>query len=213
MSQCLEAVWIWMGRNRLRLNPSKTEWLWFPTSRYSQLTPSLTIGGESLAPTERARNLGVLLDSRLSLEEHLTAVTRRIFHQVRLIRQLRPFLDRDSLHTVTHALVTSRLDYCNALYMGLPLRSTRRLQLAQSAAARVVMGATWRSHVTPLLRELHWLPVVFRVRFKVLVTTFRALHDLGPGYLRHHLLPQTASHQPVRSHREGLLRVPSAKQC
>ena len=97
--------------------------------------------------------------------------------------------------------------------MGLPLRSTRRLQLAQSAAARVVMGATWSSHVTPLLRELHWLPVVFRVRFKVLVTTFRALHGLGPGYLRDRLLPSTASHRPVRSHREGLLQVPSAKQC
>ncbi|XP_070800657.1 uncharacterized protein, partial [Pituophis catenifer annectens] len=110
-------------------------------------------------------------------------------------------------------LVTSRLDYCNALYMGLPLRSTRRLQLVQNAAARVVTGAAWRSHVTPLLRELHWLPVVFRVRFKVLVITFKALHGIGPSYLRDRLLLPTTSHRPVRSHREGLLGVPSARQC
>ncbi|XP_058052944.1 uncharacterized protein LOC131205078 isoform X2 [Ahaetulla prasina] len=202
-----------MGTNRLRLNPSKTEWLWMPASRYSQLVPSLTVGGESLAPRELVRSLGVLLDARLSLEEHLTAVARGAFYQVRLIRQLRPFLDRDSLCTVTHALVTSRLDYCNALYMGLPLKSTRRLQLVQNAAARGIEGASRSFHITPLLRKLHWLPVVFCVQFKVLVITFKALHGIGPGYLRDRLLPPIASHRPVRSHREGLLGVPSAKQC
>ncbi|XP_058042561.1 retinoic acid-induced protein 2 isoform X2 [Ahaetulla prasina] len=213
LSRCLEAVRVWMGRNRLKLNPSKTEWLWMPAPRYSQLQPQLTVGGELLAPMERVRNLGVLLDGRLSFDDHLVAVSKRAFHQVRLVRQLRPFLDREALCTVTHALVTSRLDYCNALYMGLPLKCTRRLQLVQNAAARVIVGATRCSHVTPLLRSLHWLPVVFRVRFKILVTTFKALHGLGPGYLRDRLLLTYASHRPVRSHREGLLRVPSAKQC
>ncbi|XP_058052641.1 uncharacterized protein LOC131204948 [Ahaetulla prasina] len=213
LSRCLEAVRVWMGRNRLKLNPSKTEWLWMPASRFSQLQPQLTVGGELLAPRDRVRNLGVLLDDRLSFEDHLTAVSRRAFHQVRLVRQLRPFLDRDALCTVTHALVTSRLDYCNALYMGLPLKCTRRLQLVQNAAARVIEGAPRSSHVTPLLRRLHWLPVAFRVHFKVLVTIFKALHGLGPGYLRDRLLLPHASHRPVRSHREGLLRVPSAKQC
>ncbi|XP_058023146.1 uncharacterized protein LOC131190137 [Ahaetulla prasina] len=213
LSRCLEAVRVWMGRNRLKLNPSKTEWLWMPAPRYSQLQMRLSVGGESLAPMERVRNLGVLLDGRLSFEEHLTTVSRRAFYQVRLICQLRPFLDRDALCTVTHALVTSRLDYCNALYMGLPLKSTRRLQLVQNAAARVIEGAVRSSHVTPILRRLHWLPVVFRVRFKVLVTTFKALHGLGPGYLRDRLLPSSISQRPVRSHREGLLRMPSAKQC
>ncbi|XP_058050467.1 uncharacterized protein LOC131203825 [Ahaetulla prasina] len=213
LSRCLEAVRVWMGRNRLKLNPSKTEWLWMPASRYSQLQPRLTVGGESLAPMERVRNLGVLLDGRLSFEEHLATVSRRAFYQVRLVRQLRPFLDRDALCTVTHALVTSRLDYCNALYLGFPLRCTRRLQLVQNAAARVIEGATRGSHITPILRRLHWLPVVFRVHFKVLVTTFKALHGIGPGYLRDRLLLPHASHWPVRSHREGLLRVPSAKQC
>ncbi|XP_058030112.1 uncharacterized protein LOC131193674 [Ahaetulla prasina] len=162
MTRCLEAVRVWMGTNRLRLNPSKTEWLWIPASRHSQLIPSLTVGGELLAPRELVRNLGVLLDAQLSLEDHLTAIARGAFYQVRLIRQLPPFLDRDSLCTVTHALVTSRLDYCNALYMGLPLKSTRRLQLVQNAAARGIEGVSRSSHVTHLLRRLHWLPVVFQ---------------------------------------------------
>ena len=96
--------------------------------------------------------------------------------------------------------------------MGLPLRCARRLQVVQNAAARGILGASRCSHVTSLLRELHWLPVAFRVRFKVLVTTFKALHGKGPRYLQDRLLPNT-SLRPVRSHREGLLRVPSASQC
>ena len=123
------------------------------------------------------------------------------------MRQLRPLLDRAALREVTQALMTSRLDYCNALYMGLPLRCTRKLQLVQNAAARVIMGATRCSHITPILRELHWLPVAFRVCFKVLTTIFKALHGSGPSYMRDRLLPHT-SLRPIRSHREGLLRVP-----
>ncbi|KAM3835771.1 uncharacterized protein M6D78_010277 [Vipera latastei] len=176
MSRCLEAVQVWMGRNRLRLNPAKTEWLCIPASRVNQTILSLTMGGEVLPPVDRARNLGVLLDSRLNFEDHIGSVTRGAFAQVCLVRQLRPYLDRDALRTVTHVLVTSRLDYCNALYMGLPLRTTRRLQLVQNAAAQVVMGVSRYSHVTSLLRERHWLPVALQMRFKVLVMTYKALN-------------------------------------
>uniref|UniRef100_A0A2D4FU67 Uncharacterized protein n=1 Tax=Micrurus corallinus TaxID=54390 RepID=A0A2D4FU67_MICCO len=75
--------------------------------------------------SEKTRNLGVLLNSQLKLEHHLSAVTRGIFAQVRLVHQLRPYLDREALLTVTHALVTSRRDYCNALYLVLPSNCLR----------------------------------------------------------------------------------------
>ncbi|XP_070618653.1 uncharacterized protein, partial [Erythrolamprus reginae] len=156
--------------------------------------------------------LGVLLDPQLTLEKHLSAVARGAFAQVRLVRQLRPYLDRESLLTVTHALITSRFDYCNALYMGLPLKSVRKLQIVQNAAARAIMGFSKYAHVTPTLRSLHWLPISFRSQFKVLVMTYKALHGTGPEYLRDRLLPHE-SQRPVRSHRVGLLRVLSTKQC
>ncbi|XP_070618091.1 uncharacterized protein, partial [Erythrolamprus reginae] len=109
-------------------------------------------------------------------------------------------------------LITSRFDYCNALYMGLPLKSVRKLQIVQNAAARAVMGLPRYAHVSPSLRSLHWLPISFRSQFKVLVMTFEALHGIGPEYLRDRLLPHE-SQRPIRSHRVGLLRVPSTKQC
>uniref|UniRef100_A0A8D0BC31 Reverse transcriptase domain-containing protein n=1 Tax=Salvator merianae TaxID=96440 RepID=A0A8D0BC31_SALMN len=212
MCRCLEAVRVWMGVNRLRLNPDKTEWLWVLPPKDSAICPSITLGGELLTSSEKVCNLGVLLDPQLTLEHHLSAVARGAFAQVRLVHQLRPYLDRESLLTVAHALITSRIDYCNALYMGLPLKSVRRLQVVQNAAARAISGLPRYASVSPTLRELHWLPVSLRTQFKVLVVTYKALHGLGPGYLRDRLLPHV-SQRPVRSHRVGLLQVPSANQC
>ena len=136
---------------------------------------------------DKVRSLGVRLDPSLSLEVQVGSVARSTWGQLRLIRQLRPFLDRDNLATVVHALVTFRLDYCNALYVGLPLKTTWKVQLVQNAAARLLAGSSYRDHITPVLKELHWLPIRFRLEFKVLVMTFKALNGLGPRYFRERL--------------------------
>ncbi|KAF7236010.1 Olfactory receptor 10V1 [Varanus komodoensis] len=128
--------------------------------------------------------LGVLLDPELSLEAQVTAVARSVFLQLRLIHQLRPYLEYDCLATVTHALVTSRLDFCNALYVGLPLKTVRILQLVQNRAASLLTGTGRYVHMTPVLRQLHWLPIEVWAQFKVLVMTYKALNGLGPGYLK-----------------------------
>ncbi|XP_060550136.1 uncharacterized protein LOC132712506 [Pantherophis guttatus] len=173
-------------------NPDKTEWLGvLPPKDYVDC-PSPVLGGEKSSPSERARNLGVLLDSQLRLEQHLTAVGRGTFAQVHLVHQLQPYLDQEALLTVTHALVTSQVDYCNVLYMELPLKSVRRLQLVQNAAVRAIVDAPRYTNITPIFRELYWLPIGLWTQFKVLVITFKALHGSGPGYLRDRLLPHNS---------------------
>ncbi|XP_067329759.1 discoidin, CUB and LCCL domain-containing protein 1-like isoform X1 [Anolis sagrei] len=127
-----------------------------------------------------------------------------------LARRLAPYLSRDDLATVIQATVISRLDYCNALYIGLPLSVIRKLKLVQNAAARLPVGIPMRCHITPILLQLHWLPIEHRITFKVMVLTFKALHGLGPMYLRDRLTP----YQPQRSLRsedQDLLEVPSVK--
>ncbi|KAF7237340.1 Zinc finger protein 79 [Varanus komodoensis] len=127
------------------------------------------------------------------------------------VHRLRPYLENDCLATVTHALATSRLDFCNALYVGLPLKTVWILQLVQNGAARLLTGTGRYVHVTPVLCQLHWLPIEVRAQFKVLVMTYKALNGLGPGYLKEHLRPYMPAH-PLRSAGEALLREPSVKE-
>ena len=122
----------------------------------------------------------------------MALVAQSAFYQLRLVAQLRPYLDRDNLVSVVHALVTSKLDYCNALYVGLPLKTVRKLQLVQNAAARLITGTRRFKHIRPVLACLHWLPICFRAQFKALVLTYKALHSLGPQYLTKRL----SRHEP-----------------
>ncbi|KAF7244902.1 hypothetical protein EYD10_08831 [Varanus komodoensis] len=180
LNRCLAEVMGWMRANKLKLNPDKTEVLLVGSSGFGEGKLNLVLNGVALPPRDKVRSLGVLLDPELSLEAQVTAVVRSAFLQLRLIHQLHPYLEYDSLATVTHAPVTSRLDFCNALYVGLPLKTVRILQLVQNRAARLLTGTGRYAHMTPVLRQLHWLPIEVQAQFKVLVMTYKALNGLGP---------------------------------
>uniref|UniRef100_A0A803TL80 Reverse transcriptase domain-containing protein n=1 Tax=Anolis carolinensis TaxID=28377 RepID=A0A803TL80_ANOCA len=212
LNRCLATVSDWMRANKLKLNPDKTEVLLVSRKAEQGIGLQPVLDGVALPLKTQVRSLGVLLDSSLSLEPQVSAVARGAFAQLRLVRQLRPFLGRSDLATVVHALVTARLDYCNALYVGLPLKTARKLQLVQRAAARLITGAAYRERTTPLLSQLHWLPICYRAQFKVLVLTYKALNGSGPIYLSEHI----SSYEPARSLRssgEALLSVPPASQA
>ncbi|KAF7253873.1 putative RNA-directed DNA polymerase from transposon BS [Varanus komodoensis] len=208
LNWCLAEVMGWMRTNKLKLSPDKMEVLLVGGLGLWMGDLGLVLNGVALPLRDRVRSLGVLLDPELSLEAQVTAVARSAFPQLWLIHQLRPFLENDCLATVIHALVTSQLDFCNALYVGLPLKTVRILQLVQNRAARLLMGTGRCSHITPVLRQLHWLPIEVRAQFKVLVMTYEALNGLGPGYLKERLRPYMPS-RPLRSATDALLREPS----
>uniref|UniRef100_A0A670J1P8 Reverse transcriptase domain-containing protein n=1 Tax=Podarcis muralis TaxID=64176 RepID=A0A670J1P8_PODMU len=211
LTRCLEAVAGWLHGSRLKLNPSKTEVLWLGRGdrRLRGQLPSLA--GVQLVPASSVKSLGVIFDTSLSMEAQITAITKAAFFHLRQAKQLAPYLSRPDLATVIHATVTSRLDYCNSLYMGLPLRLTQKLQRVQNAAARLLMGSSLRDHIHPVLYQLHWLPVEYRIRFKVLVLTFKALYGLGPSYLRGRLswyVPQ----RNLRSANKNILKIPGHRE-
>ena len=100
------------------------------------------------------------------------------------------------------------MDFNNALLLGLPDTLLNRLQVLQNAAARLTMRAPKRAHITPTLMSLHWLPVKQRILYKVLLTVFKALHELAPSYIKDLLVAKPVSARSLRSDSQNFLLVP-----
>ncbi|KAK0132375.1 hypothetical protein N1851_032741 [Merluccius polli] len=109
--------------------------------------------------------------------------------------------------TVIHAFISSRLDYCNALFSGLPNSTTKSLQLVQNATARLLTRTRKFDNIIPILSFLYWLPIKARSDFKVLLLTYKILHGLSPTYLKDLIIPYCPS-RPLLSLGAGLPSIP-----
>ena len=206
---CLADVDKWMSDNFLKLNQEKTEVLIIGNKIESE---KLSAHMKTLAydPKCKARNLGVIIDSDLCFESHIKNVIKIGYYHLRNIVKVLPFLSRADANKLVHAFIFSRLDYCNALLTGLPIRSTRPLQLLQNAAARALTRTRRRAHITPVLISLHWLPVRARIDFKVLLLVHKALHDKAPKYIID-MVKRYIPNRPLRSAGTERLLVPQAR--
>ena len=119
----------------------------------------------------------------LNFERHITDICKSCDFNIHNIYCIRKFLSTEHTKILVNAFVTSRLDNCNSLLYGLPWGLLHKLQLVQNSAARLIWGGGKYDHITPLLRELHWLPVEHRITFKLLLITSKALNNLAPCYI------------------------------
>ena len=165
------------------------------------------IGSDKVEFTNTAKNLGVLLDKELSMENHLNLLSRTCYLELRKIGQFRHYLDTNATKTLTSAFILSRLDYCNSLFAGLPGDKIQKLQRIQNNAARLVLKKSKREHITPLLKELHWLPVKARIDYKLAVMCFKALKTNFPSYITDLLVPYHPT-RSLRSSNSNLLSTP-----
>ncbi|PIK34210.1 RNA-directed DNA polymerase from mobile element jockey, partial [Apostichopus japonicus] len=174
-----------MADNMLKLNDDKTDVIFFH-SKHSKRTihlPSLRMGNDVIPPSSSVRNLGVLFDSYLSMENHINLISRSCYNQLHIIGRICPSLNEEVTKSLVHSLVTSCLDYCNALLNGTSCSSIKRLQRVQNTAARIITRTRRYEHITPVLRDLHWLPIHRRIDYKLILHVFRILNDQSPSYM------------------------------
>ncbi|KAK3082746.1 hypothetical protein FSP39_004177 [Pinctada imbricata] len=181
---CLNDIRNRMKSNRLKLNEDKTELIVFaPKYRSNDFSEfSISFGVDIIHQASHVKNLGVIFDKSLNFEKQCNSISRSCYIQLRNIGRVRPFLTEDEAKTLVHALVTSRLDYGNALLHNINSCLINKLQKVQNVAARIVTRTKKREHITPALIELHWLPVFFRCQYKLIVYVFKALHGSTPVY-------------------------------
>ena len=185
MERCISDLRKWMYQDKLKINDDKTEFLVIGSKHQLQKIDncSVRVGTIDIKPVSEVRNLGAWFDSHFSMSTHISKSCSAAFFRLHNIKKISQFLPRDKLEMVLHAFVTSRIDYCNGLLYGLPDREIGKLQRVQNAAARLLTSCKKYDHITPVLRELHWLPVKYRIHFKILLLTFKALHGIAPSYI------------------------------
>lgn len=196
IQDCIASVKSWMQKNMLKLNDSKTEFIIFGSPYFlKQLdSPSLNVGTSEIEPSSKVRNLGAIFDKHLSMEAFVLDKIKNSLFYLRNIRRIRYCLDKDSTKTLVHAFVISRLDYANSLLYGCNSDLLHKLQVVQNYAAKLILQASRMDRATPLLKELHWLPIERRICFKILLIVHKCLNGKGPSYLCDLLSLQ----QPVR---------------
>ncbi|XP_062849601.1 uncharacterized protein LOC134311857, partial [Trichomycterus rosablanca] len=213
IEDCVNDIKNWMSCNFLLLNSGKTGVLLVGSKAARDKLSNLVLNLNtfSVTPSPDVKNLGVTIDSDLSFDTHVNNITRVVFYHLRNISKIRNILSVNDAEKLIHAFITSRLDYCNALLTGCSGRSINKLQLVQNAAARVLTRTKKFDHISPVLSSLHWMPVKFRIDYKILLLTYKALHGLAPQYLSeliNHYNPARSLH----SQDAGLLIVPKIKK-
>ena len=124
---------------------------------------------------------------------------------------IRKYLNQSAAEQIIHAFVTSRLDNGNALFYGLPQNQISHLQHIQNTAARVVTLSRKSCHITPILKELHWLPVSQRIVFKLMLIVHKSVNNIAPIHISELLKVYTPSRN-LRSSNMSLLKEPTSKR-
>jgi hypothetical protein len=215
LEDCCFKIKDWMSANMLKLNEGKTEAILCGKkgSLDKVSCTKLTIAGQEVNLTPAVRNLGVVIDEQLNLQDHVSAIVKACNFKMRQFGRLRPHLTPEAAKMVAVALILSRLDYCNSCLWGINESEMQRLQVVQNTAARIVSRTRKRDHITPVLNDLHWLRVKHRVEHKTLSITYKCYNGTAPSYLsslvgKHKL--QTS--MELRSTSQALLHVPGTKE-
>ena len=174
----------WTSGHR-QLNSTKTELLWCSSARRQHQIPNtpIAVGSDNITPVRSVRNLGIYVDSDVSMWTHVVKTVSSCFVILRRIRSICRSVSSSVLKSLVVSLVLPRMDYGSVTIIDLRRQLLDRLQPVMNAAARLVFSAWKYDHITPLLRDLHWLRTPQRIEYRLTVLAYRCQHGLAPSYL------------------------------
>ncbi|XP_072028384.1 uncharacterized protein [Amphiura filiformis] len=150
----------------------------------------------------------------MSMTDHVKSTIKTVNVHLRNIYRIRRFITVDSCHHLVRSLILSRLDYANSSLYGISAKDMKKLQTLQNRAARIVFRSNRREPSTPLLRELHWLPVNARIIFKLMLFAFKSFDEHLPAYLADLLIQYIPRRSNLRSGDDArLLNIPRTSRA
>ena len=120
----------------------------------------VSINNEEIVLSRSVRDLGFVIDNNLTCRlMNKFKVIKTANFSLRNIAFIKKYLDDDSMEKLVHNYIITRLGYCNSLYYELLAYQLRKLQPVFNKAARLIVGISQRERITPVLIDLHWLPI------------------------------------------------------
>ena len=144
---------------------------------------TIDLGCVNIKPSSSVRSLGITIDDTLSFDEHVDSVCKSANFHLRALRHIRKYISEETAKTIACSMIAGRLDYCNSVLYQASAANINKLQRVQNSAARTVTKSSRFDHITSVLAGLHWLPIQYRIQFKIAVTTFKVLTTHEPNYL------------------------------
>lgn len=210
---CLTQIMTWMDCNFLKINTEKTEVMQFgPGKSVWDKTWWPVQAGECPTPSVKFRNLGVVFDDKLTLAAQVNNIMSSCFFLLKMLKKIFLYISHELQKTVMAALLLSKLDYCNALFLGADKGQMNKLQSIQNAAARLLLRIPKTESVSAVLTALHWLPVKKRVDFKALCLVYRAMHGEGAEGIQK-LFSRYAPSRNLRSASQHLIELKRFKRA
>ena len=200
INKCINDISKWLSNNSLLLNSLKTKALLINTSPGHHSIPPIIINNHIIEYSNQAKNLGLTLDQKLSYLPHITNISKSINYTLHTIRLIRPSITTELAKLLVTSLILPRLDYCNSTLNSLPAHTIKMLTKLQYRAIRTIFRIKKysRQHITPYMKSIHWLPIPYRIQYKLLLLTHHATHNNKPDYLTE-LLTNYKSSRPQRT--------------
>ena len=182
----MDKITLWMHQFFLKINPDKTEIILFlpmALKNHPTINGAFFNSGTCIRFSKTVTNLGVTLDKFLTFESYVNSTVAYSYKLLKDVSSIRHLISKKQTEMLVHSIITSRLDYCNALFYNLNKSIIDKFQKVQNAAARVVLKLRKRDSVRNELANLHWLRIHERILFKLLVMTFKCLNGMAPAEL------------------------------
>ena len=209
----------WMLVKKLKQNMEKTQFIIFSSrnkiERMENAFGDLVIDGVTIKPVRKVKYLGVFLDSYMEYSDHISEVIKRCNYAIFNLKNVKKFVSRETLKILVRTLVVSHIDYCNIIFIGITLTQQKRLSTMLNKCVRFIYSITisMKMRISPLMRELHWLPIEKRVKFKTCVLVHIAVKVRKPKYLNEYFFySENLLNVKTRSASEAYLSVPKRTQ-
>ena len=182
----LSTIATYLCTNSLLANPDKTKIMFFGSAQMLKYIPSntsFTFLGKTIRPVQNVKDLGLTMDPTLSFDEHIKQVVSSSMKKLHQINRIKHLFTPLILEMIIQSCVFSKLFYCSTVWSATSYENISKLQSVQNFAARIVTGTRKYDHITPVLKQLKWLPVEMILYLRDCIMTYKCMNNSLPDYL------------------------------